>query len=120
MRVLHVIKYFRPEFTGVGVWLEKLLPLLCDRGIDNDILVTTLRKGAPDRSDYVMRGYSVSYFNDRADQSLKISCKLALFFTIPLGQVRRCAFSNTLRPPVLESSCCKNNRKEGNSNSDFG
>jgi glycosyltransferase involved in cell wall biosynthesis len=37
--VLHVFRYFRPDFTGEGIYLEKLAPLLAARGIASDVVV---------------------------------------------------------------------------------
>lgn len=42
VRVLHVFKYFRPAFTGEGIFLERLAPLMhrLHPGVVHDVLVT--------------------------------------------------------------------------------
>ena len=37
--ILHVFRYFRPDFTGEGIYVEKLAPLLEARGIGSDVVV---------------------------------------------------------------------------------
>ena len=41
--VLHVFKYFRPDFTGDGLYLEKLIPLLERHGVENEVIAETTR-----------------------------------------------------------------------------
>ena len=43
IRVLHLFKYFRPDFTGDGLYLEKLIPLLDRFGIQNDVAAEQTR-----------------------------------------------------------------------------
>lgn len=40
--VLHIIKYFRPDFTGEGTFIERLTPsmVLLEKNIHHDVLVT--------------------------------------------------------------------------------
>ena len=38
-RVLHVFTFFRPDFTGEGIYLTNLLPHLQAQGFANDVLV---------------------------------------------------------------------------------
>jgi glycosyltransferase involved in cell wall biosynthesis len=40
VRVLHVFRYFRPDFTGEGLYLEKLVRHFGTRGIQSDVLVS--------------------------------------------------------------------------------
>lgn len=44
--VLHVFRYFRPDFTGEGIYLEKLAPLLAARGIRSDVIAASTRPPA--------------------------------------------------------------------------
>jgi glycosyltransferase involved in cell wall biosynthesis len=39
LRVLHVFSYFRPDFTGEGLYFEKIAPILETQGIANSVLV---------------------------------------------------------------------------------
>ena len=39
--VLHVFRYFRPDFTGEGLYVEKLARHLSAHGIESDIVVST-------------------------------------------------------------------------------
>ena len=43
IRVLHLFKHFRPDFTGDGLYLEKLIPLLDRFGIRNDVAAEQTR-----------------------------------------------------------------------------
>ena len=43
VKVLHMFKYFRPDFTGDGIYFEKLIPLLERRGIRNDVTAEITR-----------------------------------------------------------------------------
>ena len=45
VEVLHLFKYFRPDFTGDGLYLEKLLPLLEHQGVRNDVAAVVTRPG---------------------------------------------------------------------------
>ena len=38
-RILHVFTFFRPDFTGEGIYLTNLMPYLGERGFGNDVLV---------------------------------------------------------------------------------
>jgi glycosyltransferase involved in cell wall biosynthesis len=40
LSVLHVFKYFRPDFTGEGLYLEKLAPWLARLGITSSVMAT--------------------------------------------------------------------------------
>ena len=42
--VLHVFKYFRPDFTGDGLYFEKLIPLLACRGVGAEVVAETTRQ----------------------------------------------------------------------------
>lgn len=43
VQVLHMFKYFRPDFTGDGLYLEKLIPLLERQGVRNDVAAEMTR-----------------------------------------------------------------------------
>ncbi len=45
IEVLHLFKYFRPDFTGDGLYLEKLMPLLDRQGVRNDVAAEVTRPG---------------------------------------------------------------------------
>ena len=40
IRVLHVFRYFRPDFTGEGLFVEKLAPFFIEQGVQSQILAT--------------------------------------------------------------------------------
>ena len=42
--VLHVFKYFRPDFTGDGLYFEKLIPLLARRGVGAEVVAEKTRR----------------------------------------------------------------------------
>jgi teichuronic acid biosynthesis glycosyltransferase TuaC len=44
--VLHVFRYFRPDFTGDGLYFEKLIPLLACRGVGAEVVAETTRQRA--------------------------------------------------------------------------
>jgi glycosyltransferase involved in cell wall biosynthesis len=44
-RLLHVFRYFRPDFTGEGLYFEKLAPLLAERGIRSEVVVAAHAPG---------------------------------------------------------------------------
>jgi teichuronic acid biosynthesis glycosyltransferase TuaC len=44
LSVLHVFRYFRPDFTGEGLYFEKIVPLLSSGGVSNSVLVLTAAK----------------------------------------------------------------------------
>jgi glycosyltransferase involved in cell wall biosynthesis len=46
LRVLHVFRYFRPDFTGEGLYLEKLARHLAPLDIRSDVVVECSRKPA--------------------------------------------------------------------------
>lgn len=39
LKVLHIFRHFRPEFTGEGIYLEKLAVHLARRGVPSDVIV---------------------------------------------------------------------------------
>src|SRR6185312_2301301 len=45
-RVLHVMKYFRPDFTGEGVFLERITPVMdvIDSDVQHEVLVVATRR----------------------------------------------------------------------------
>ena len=43
--VLHVFNYFKPDFTGEGIYVTNLLPLLERRGVRSDFLVKVTHPG---------------------------------------------------------------------------
>ena len=55
--VLHVFKYFRPDFTGDGLYFEKLIPLLACRGVGAEVAAETTR-----RRESAPRGVRVRLF----------------------------------------------------------
>lgn len=40
LSVLHIFKYFRPDFTGEGLYLEKLAPHLAALGVSSSVMAT--------------------------------------------------------------------------------
>lgn len=72
LRVLHVYLYFHPDFSGEGLYLEKLAPLLADLGIRSDVAVAAstsapMRKpvmpGIDDVHRFVARGDILPWYN---------------------------------------------------------
>lgn len=47
MRVLHVFTFFRPDFTGEGIYLERLQPHLCAQDIHGDVLAVATAAADP-------------------------------------------------------------------------
>ncbi len=45
MRILHVYRRFRPDFTGDGIYFEKLFKHFVDLGIEQDVLVYETPRG---------------------------------------------------------------------------
>lgn len=41
--VLHVFRYFRPDFTGDGLYFEKLIPKLARQGVRNEVIAAVTR-----------------------------------------------------------------------------
>lgn len=74
LRVLHVFLYFRPDFSGEGLYFERLAPLLADVGIRSDVVVAAstsapVRKpampGIDDVHRFVARGDILPWYNWR-------------------------------------------------------
>lgn len=49
LRVLHVFLYFQPDFSGEGLYFEKLAPLLADNGVRSDVAVAASTSAAASR-----------------------------------------------------------------------
>lgn len=62
LRVLHVFRYFRPDFCGEGIYVEKLSRHLAMRGIRSEALVSTT---LPRRQPQVRGGLSAVRFFGR-------------------------------------------------------
>ncbi len=45
LRVLHVFTFFRPDFTGEGIYLERLQPHLCAHHLHGDVLAVATAAG---------------------------------------------------------------------------
>ena len=43
IKVIHLFKYFRPDFTGDGLYLEKLIPILEQEGVHSDVAADVTR-----------------------------------------------------------------------------
>lgn len=66
VRVLHVFRYFRPDFTGDGLYFEKLFPRLAREGVENQVAVAVTRPapGVPPTEGVRLFGRGGnSYFN---------------------------------------------------------
>lgn len=61
LRVLHIFSYFRPDFTGEGLYFEKMAPILSTRGISNSVLVLATVNRRPDNANPGLRGIPVEY-----------------------------------------------------------
>lgn len=64
--VLHVFKYFKPDFTGDGLYFEKLFPRLEREGVRNEVMVgmTKPAAGAPRQEGVHLFGRTCAkYFN---------------------------------------------------------
>jgi glycosyltransferase involved in cell wall biosynthesis len=80
LRILHVFSYFRPDFTGEGLYFEKIEPILESQGIANSVLVlATVQSDAPrSRSggDGKAASFPVEYLAKSKIGALKISTSL--------------------------------------------
>jgi glycosyltransferase involved in cell wall biosynthesis len=80
-RVLHVLKLYRPEFTGEGVFLERSLPALQEiaPGVAHELLVTHTPRPAAG-SPFCSALARVTYLSDTAgDSAVRRHARLALW-----------------------------------------
>lgn len=76
--VLHVFRYFRPDFTGEGLYLEKLAPLFGAFGLKSDLVVEGTRPPAGgDRLGGLGR---VTYFGRATPRICLVSAPLTAWF----------------------------------------
>jgi glycosyltransferase involved in cell wall biosynthesis len=66
-RVLHLLKYFRPDYTGEGLYIEKLAPLLQAEGIVSDVAVAATRR--PTLAPTLNGIGSVTYFGPPGNEA---------------------------------------------------
>jgi teichuronic acid biosynthesis glycosyltransferase TuaC len=76
LRVLHVFRYFRPDFTGEGLYFEKIEPLLAKRGISNDVLVLAPAGGQSFREETPSHHDHPAQYIARSASSVAASAKL--------------------------------------------
>ncbi|WP_338663924.1 glycosyltransferase [Pararoseomonas sp. SCSIO 73927] len=82
-RVLHVLKYYRPAFTGEGVFLERCSAVMQELSgaTEHDLLVThTPRPAAPDAAAFCSTLRRVVYLNARPARTALHHARLALWF----------------------------------------
>nr|WP_294517246.1 glycosyltransferase family 4 protein [uncultured Rhodopila sp.] len=80
LKVLHVFRYFRPDFTGEGIYLEKLARHLTGNAIRSDVVVESTR--APlivQIPDGVCR---IRFFGNERGRPLRIRLRMMLWFAI--------------------------------------
>nr|WP_294547478.1 glycosyltransferase family 4 protein [uncultured Rhodopila sp.] len=80
LNVLHVFRYFRPDFTGEGLYLEKLARHLAAFAVRSDVVVGCTR--APQvvhTTDGVRR---VRFFGQGVYRPLRIQLRMMLWFAI--------------------------------------
>jgi glycosyltransferase involved in cell wall biosynthesis len=63
LRVLHLFKYFRPDFTGDGIYLEKLIPHLERASVRNDVAAEFTRPGTAASSARLFGRFHFALFN---------------------------------------------------------
>jgi glycosyltransferase involved in cell wall biosynthesis len=80
LRILHIFSYFRPDFTGEGLYFEKIEPRLADHGVVNSVLVlaTVEKEAARSSKDPAVKtpGFSVEYLAKAEISALRISTSL--------------------------------------------
>ncbi len=89
LRVLHVLKYFRPDFTGEGVFLERMTPVLdvIDASVEHELLVTLTPR--PRRDEPVSASLQrVHYLTSRAVRHARGELKLLLWLVLHLHRYR--------------------------------
>ncbi len=74
--VLHVFSYFRPDFTGEGLYFEKIAPLLSRGGIVNSVLVLATVDKQKNRATDSVSGAPVEYLAKAEVGALSISTTL--------------------------------------------
>ncbi|MCR0985120.1 glycosyltransferase [Roseomonas populi] len=88
-RVLHVLKYYRPSFTGEGVFLERCSAVMQELAgtVEHDLLVThTPRPAAPEEAGFCSTLRRVIYLNAAPVSTVRHHARLALWF---LRNIRR-------------------------------
>jgi glycosyltransferase involved in cell wall biosynthesis len=78
IRVLHVYSYFRPDFTGEGVYLEKLAAHLEDRGISNSVVAAVTPRPAAPRAVPPLR--DVDFFGSPGRRAFYVNWRMAIWF----------------------------------------
>ena len=76
LRVLHIFSYFRPDFTGEGLYFEKIAPILSNRGILNSVLVLATVNKCPDHANPRLAGIPVQYLAKGEVGAVAISISL--------------------------------------------
>ena len=80
LNVLHVFRYFRPDFTGEGLYLEKLARHLAVNAIRSDVVVESTR--AP-RLAQTMDGVGrIRFFGPGSGRPLRIQLRMMLWFAV--------------------------------------
>jgi len=53
LRIAHLYRRFRPDFTGDGIFYARLIPLMAESGTEHSVVVfETLRPATPESSDF--------------------------------------------------------------------
>ncbi|HEY3638885.1 MAG TPA: glycosyltransferase family 4 protein [Rhizomicrobium sp.] len=84
VRVLHVYSYFRPDFTGEGVYLEKLAAHLQNRSISTEVVAAVT---PPPRSPQTIAPlHNVRFFGSPGRRAFYVNWKMVLWFA---GNIRK-------------------------------
>ena len=78
MNILHIFSYFRPDFTGEGIYFEKMQKHLLEKGVQTQILVVRTRKPTEAISHHDLDG-KITYLQPNDEGGLKTSWRLGLW-----------------------------------------
>ena len=85
LKVLHVFQFFYPDFTGEGIYFQRLAPFLESEGIRNDVAVTVTEGSKRDErstiSEY-FRHLNVRYFGNKEKDSNIFRFLIWLLFNV--------------------------------------
>jgi glycosyltransferase involved in cell wall biosynthesis len=80
LSVLHVFRYFRPDFTGEGLYLEKLARHLAADAIRSDVVVESTR--APQLMQAADGLGSIRFFGQQSGKPPRVQLRMMIWFAI--------------------------------------
>lgn len=78
MNVLHIFTYFRPDFTGEGIYFEKIRRIFSSNGIGNSVLAIKTAEPRCPNEQFAVDG-SISYLGLRDETAPRVSLALAFW-----------------------------------------